>query len=278
MPSARTAPRSASFLRSFLDWLAPQETKSSPRETAPAPAPRQMQIGIGAQVVSYELSRGRRKTVGLMVSRKGLIVRAPLKISQREINEILLERGAWITQRLEEWRARTHLIAGDFQNNGSVLFRGKRMKLRVVASLFDSLEVSDDTIVIASSKPLSSEMRQRLVERWMRETAQAEFAPKVRAMAEAIGVEVKRVKLTDTTTMWGSCTSDGVVRLTFRLIQLPPALADYVIAHEISHRREMNHSPRFWEWVRALDPHFKTHRRTLAAYTPLLEEGDALAA
>jgi predicted metal-dependent hydrolase len=72
--------------------------------------------------------------------------------------------------------------------------------------------------------------------------------------------------------MWGSCTSTGVVRLTFRLIQLPPKLAHYVMAHEVSHLREMNHSPKFWAWVRVLDPHFKSNRRTLGAYTPLLEE------
>lgn len=268
-------PASQSFLRSFLDWLIPDATGSNANGAQRiAIPPRRMQISLAGKLIAYELTRARRKTVSMVIARDGLLVRAPLKIAQRDIDTILQERAAWIVQRLGEWQARAALIRADYRDGGSVLYRGQRVPLRVVQSLFESLEVSDDRIVIATPTPLTAAQQQQLVERWMRETAQAQFAPLVVAMAQHIGVAVKRVKLTDTKTMWGSCTSDGVVRLTFRLIQLPPSLAQYVIAHEISHRREMNHSPQFWEWVRVLDPHFKSHRRTLAAYTPLLEEGD----
>jgi predicted metal-dependent hydrolase len=262
-----------SFFRSFLDWLSPPEAKPAVRTREAAPPPRQMQFVYGNASVPYELTRASRKTVSMVVSREGLVVRAPLRLAQREIDAVLAERGAWIVARVQEWQQRTALLAADYADEGSVLVRGKRMRFRCQASLFESLEVTEDTLTLASPAPLPFDQRRTLVEKWLREKAQAELAPMVLQLASDINVSVKRVKFTDTKTMWGSCTSDGVVRLTFRLIQLPPALAYYVIAHELSHRHEMNHSPRFWEWVRHLDPHYKSHRRTLAHYTPILEEG-----
>jgi hypothetical protein len=273
MARRRVPERSASFLRGFFDWLIPSSEPDRASIDEPAAARKRMRIALAGREIEYALVRVRRKSVGMLVARDGLTVRAPSKLAQREIEVILRERAAWIIGQLDEWRVRTSLVAAQYKHEGSVLFKGKRLRLQVLQSLFESLEVSADAIVVATPKPLTETQLQALIERWLRDVAQAQFEPSIRAMAQHIGVAVKRVQLTDTKTMWGSCTSDGVVRLTFRLIQLPPALAHYVIAHEISHRREMNHSPQFWEWVRVLDPHFKTHRRTLHAYTPLLEEG-----
>jgi predicted metal-dependent hydrolase len=238
----------------------------------PGVEPRRMTVVLAGHAVSYALYRAKRRSVSMVITREGLIVRAPMKIALREIESILVERGPWIVEKLSEWQARTALVAADYRDGGSVLFRGKRLRIRVVPSLFEAFEVTDSEMLFASPVPLSVASQQDCVERWMRAQAQAEFGPIAHAMALHIGVDVKTVKLTDTRTMWGSCTADGVVRLTFRLIQLPPAIAQYVIAHEVAHRQELNHSPKFWEWVRVLDPHFKSHRRTLGKYTPLLEE------
>jgi predicted metal-dependent hydrolase len=274
MAARRSAESSVSALRSFLDWLLPQsQPHATAREESDKPTRKRMRITLAGREVAYDLVRLKRKSVGMFVARDGLTVRAPSKIAQREIETILQDRAQWIVQQLDDWQQRTSLVSARYAHDGSLLFKGKRMRLRVLQSLFESLEISGDTIVVATPTPLTEVQLQTLLERWLRDVAQEEFEPTVLTMAQHIGVAVKRVKLTDTKTMWGSCTSDGVVRLTFRLIQLPPAVAHYVIAHEISHRREMNHSAQFWEWVRVLDPHYKSHRRTLNAYTPLLEEG-----
>jgi predicted metal-dependent hydrolase len=259
--------RDQGFLRGIFDFLVAPIPVAAPKDE-----PRLMRIVLAGVAVDYHLHRARRKTVSMAIAREGLIVRAPMRLAQREIDAVLTERGLWIVQTMREWRERTSLVAAAYHDGGSILFRGKRMKLRVVPALFESFEVGESEILIASPTVLPPAAQKAAIETWMRAVAQEEFAPQIAAMAQALEVDVKTIKLTDTKTMWGSCTSSGVVRLTFRLIQLPPKLAHYVMAHEVAHLREMNHSPKFWAWVRVLDPHYKSNRRTLGAYTPLLEE------
>jgi predicted metal-dependent hydrolase len=78
------------------------------------------------------------------------------------------------------------------------------------------------------------------------------------------------VKLSSARTQWGSCNHKGEIRLHWRLVQLPPAVADYVIAHEVAHLVELNHSPRFWALVESLLPGHAEARRELDALTPVL--------
>ncbi len=79
------------------------------------------------------------------------------------------------------------------------------------------------------------------------------------------------MKLSNARSEWGSCNHRGELRLSWRLAQLPPALADYVIAHEVAHLAELNHSPRFWALVETLYPGHAAARRALDDWTALLE-------
>jgi hypothetical protein len=78
------------------------------------------------------------------------------------------------------------------------------------------------------------------------------------------------VKLSNARSEWGSCNASGVIRLNWRLVQLPPALAEYVVAHEVAHIVELNHSARFWAVVERLLPGHAALRRQLDDWTALL--------
>ena len=78
------------------------------------------------------------------------------------------------------------------------------------------------------------------------------------------------VKLTNARSEWGSCNHRGEIRLNWRLVQLPPDLAEYVVAHEVAHLVELNHSPRFWSQVEQLLPCYAERRRALEDWTALL--------
>ena len=90
-------------------------------------------------------------------------------------------------------------------------------------------------------------------------------------MAARAALPLKSVTLSSARTMWGSCTSEGRVRLNFRLLQLAPELMRHVVAHELAHLVEFNHSKRFWAIVEALDPNTKAHKRAIKGYAVLLE-------
>ncbi len=88
--------------------------------------------------------------------------------------------------------------------------------------------------------------------------------------AEALGVTSHRLRLKDTRSRWGSCAPDGTLAFSWRLVMAPGWVLDYVVAHEVAHLREMNHSPRFWDILQQLTPNRE------AAVAWLKENGPAL--
>ena len=108
------------------------------------------------------------------------------------------------------------------------------------------------------------------VHAWLRSEALALVATRVPAYARRITAVDPQVRLSNARSEWGSCNAKGVIRLNWRLVQLPPALAEYVVAHEVAHLVELNHSARFWAVVEALLPGHAALRRQLDDWTALL--------
>jgi len=98
------------------------------------------------------------------------------------------------------------------------------------------------------------------VERFLRKTAKQDLSDAVIRYCEVLGVEARRVTVKDTRSRWGSCTSDGRLAFSWRLIMAPYEVLDYVAAHECAHLLEMNHSPAFWAHVTTCRPHWKAER------------------
>ncbi|MGB5557542.1 MAG: M48 family metallopeptidase, partial [Paracoccaceae bacterium] len=84
--------------------------------------------------------------------------------------------------------------------------------------------------------------------------------------ADLAGRRVSNITLRDTRSRWGSCTSDGRLMFSWRLIMAPPRVLDYVAAHEVAHLVEMNHSPAYWAVVRRIYPDYEVQRRWLRAH------------
>lgn len=81
--------------------------------------------------------------------------------------------------------------------------------------------------------------------------------------ASSLVTQFQRISLKDTTSQWGSCSAEGNLSFSWRLIFAPREVARYVVIHEVCHLLEMNHSPAFWNLVKSLDPHFQKHRKWL---------------
>ncbi|MFZ9978428.1 MAG: M48 family metallopeptidase [Opitutales bacterium] len=99
--------------------------------------------------------------------------------------------------------------------------------------------------------------------RVVRRLAETGLSLAVDRLSRKVGVTVQQVSVRDQTTRWGSCSTAGTLSLNWRLILLPPLLHDHVILHELSHRRHMDHSDRFWNQLAAWDPDWKKHDREL---------------
>ncbi len=99
--------------------------------------------------------------------------------------------------------------------------------------------------------------------KWLRAQAREDLSARVAIHAKTLKVTVGRLFVRDQTSRWGSCSQQKNLSFSWRLVLAPPAVLDYVAAHEVAHIREMNHSPRFWRLVAHCQPDYKIHRRWL---------------
>jgi predicted metal-dependent hydrolase len=228
-------------------------------------------IALAGEAVDYRLIRARRRTIGMAVDLDGLTVRAPRWVSLREIEEALTERAAWIVRTLAEWRSRQReVLPREWRTGAPILYLGAELRLAVFPSR--STAVRADLFDLTVLHPAAQEERAvaDTVARWLRDEAAQRVLPRVARYARLVTDAVPPVRLSNARSEWGSCNHKGEIRLNWRLIQLPPALADYVVAHEVAHLVELNHSRRFWALVESLMPGHDAHRRALEDWTALL--------
>ena len=228
-------------------------------------------IVLVGESVDYRLFRARRRTIGMSVDLDGLTVRAPRWVSIREVEEALTERGAWIVRTLAEWRSRQRDVLPSVWRTGApILYLGHELKLAVFRSR--ATAVRPDLFDLTVLHPTAHDERAiaDTVARWLRDEAAQRVLPRVADFARRLTQALPPVRLSNARSEWGSCNHKGEIRLNWRLAQLPPELADYVVAHEVAHLVELNHSSRFWAVVEQLLPGHAARRKTLEDWTALL--------
>ena len=108
------------------------------------------------------------------------------------------------------------------------------------------------------------------IQNHLRNLASEELPPRVMELAALHGVNVFRVTVRNQKSRWGSCSRRGTISLNWRLIQTPDFVRDYIILHELAHRRQMNHSEKFWQEVERLFPDYLQAERWLKQHSNLL--------
>ncbi|NBV20395.1 MAG: M48 family peptidase [Proteobacteria bacterium] len=108
------------------------------------------------------------------------------------------------------------------------------------------------------------------VERHLWQLAATELPPRLLELAASLHVTVQRVSVRNQRSRWGSCSRSGTISLNWRLIQTPDYVRDYICVHELMHRREMNHSARYWQHVAEAFPRWEEAERWLKANNGLL--------
>lgn len=228
-------------------------------------------VALVDQSVDYRLIRARRRTIGMEVNLDGLTVRAPRWVTLSEIEAALIERAPWIVKALAEWRSRQRdVMPHEWKSGAPILFRGSELALEVYPARRTRIGADLFHLTILHPHAHEEEAVAAAVGKWLREQAWSFVAPYVEAYAGRLTATPPTVRLSNARSEWGSCNARGVIRLNWRLVQLPPALAEYVVAHEVAHLIELNHSARFWALVETLMPGHAERRRELEDWTALL--------
>jgi predicted metal-dependent hydrolase len=234
-----------------VQFRLPFEPKSfEPPATAPS---------AGPAVEFIRVRRARRYI--LRIRPDGTLrVTVPPGVSRAEAQRFADQHRSWVER--ERARLRTEYPPATWQHGSSILLRGVEEPLQLSPD-GGCATYGDRTVSITSDLRTAIEADLRLL-------ARAELVQRLEALAQAHDVTIDRVLIRNQRSRWGSCSPSGAIALNFRLVQMPDEVRDYVLIHELMHRRQQNHSRRFWRLVEAACPRFrdaerwlKTHGRSL---------------
>jgi predicted metal-dependent hydrolase len=244
-------------------------------------ANRFIRLGVGS--ADYRLTRSRRKTIGMSVGPEGLDVRAPRWVSLGAIEEALHEKAAWILRKLQESQERQKHMQStviEWRDGICLPYLGETVRLHLDAAHFFSETgacreaAAPDTegqvtrlLKVAVSQNASPSQIRDAVQAWLMGQAKQLFIHRLNHFAPVLGVQWRKLSLSNASTRWGSAGSDGSIRLNWRLVHFKPEIIDYVVVHELSHLRVMDHSPLFWETVRTVVPDYASRRAQLREET-----------
>ncbi len=236
------------------------------------------QAVLGTTRVAYEFRRGRRRNIGFAVGPEGLTVSAPKWVPLYEVESALQSKSAWILKKLDEMRVRGERIETariQWRDGAAFPFLGETV-IVVLDPRQDSkgggmLHTAPDalpgvtrlTLHLGLSHLATEAQIRDAVQAWLMRQAKRLFIERLDHFAPRLGVQWKKLSLSSASTRWGTASADGSIRLNWRLIHFRMPVIDYVVAHELSHLRVMDHSPRFWDTVRTVVPDYAQLRGQL---------------
>lgn len=212
--------------------------------------------------------RARRIAVRIDPTKREAVAVSPSMRQAKKAADFAAERAVWIAHQLAQLPD-----ASPFRSGATVPIRGvehrlKRVEGRVPATIDRTGPMPKLVIGAADADIFASR-----VKRYLMNEAKAEFLRRVAAHAATLKVAPAGVQVKDTRSRWGSCTADGILAFSWRVILAPAFVLDYLVAHEVAHLLEMNHSRRFWAQVRKCCPEYtegrawlRRHGQTLHAY------------
>ena len=218
----------------------------------------------------YQLERRQRRTVGLKITTTGLVVHAPKRISQSQLEGLIVQKADWIRKKLASITANL-IPALQWQDSEQLLLLGNTVTLAIKHDVRSrAVEYAPSVLRLAMPNHNDQTAVARKVVQWYKKQALIDFSRRLELFSTKLGVALPVLFLSSARTRWGSCNSKKEVRLNWRLLQAPPHIINYVVCHELAHLKEMNHSAKFWAVVASIYPDYKSAEKELKAWSPKL--------
>ena len=234
---------------------------------------------MGEAVIEYrvQFSRRRKKTIQIAVRDGAVVVSAPARTPQRELQEVVIRRAEWILRHLAT--AKPSAPAPPTLATGDILpYRGQNLELVIerrpggIGNVPQRAEVSREGDKLRLKTPVGPAgiadpdfLRSMLID-WYQSQAEELVRAAVNQWWPALGRgNFPRIYIRNQRRHWGSCAGDGTLRFNWRLAMLAPELTEYVAVHELAHLTHMNHSPQFWQLVTQHLPDTPERRKRLRA-------------
>lgn len=238
-----------------------------------------MQITYNSEIIQVHIIRSKRKTICMSVNKDGsVVVKAPYKYpTEKEIATFVGQKADWIIKQRERQQEREDMkLVRRFETDYSFPYLGNERLVEMQLAKKTSISYQDEKIIIktpafesleADYEALENadkiEKLQNALKKWYKKQAYVYVSKRVDYYKAIVGVTVTSVSIKSRKTQWGSCDSNGNLTFSWRLVMARPEAIDYVVIHELCHRKYMDHSRQFWNEVQKYMPSFKEQKQWL---------------
>jgi len=206
---------------------------------------------IGNQTVAYQLRRSQRRTIGLAIDQRGLRVGAPSRARLDDIEALIRQHGQWVLDKLAAWQERAAPLTQEITDGTVIPLLGEPVSIAMTTLGRARWQFGPNVLYL---RPGTTANAAQLLEAALRDKARGIFAERLATHAPRLGVAVPPLRLSSARTRWGSCSHHGGISLNWRLVFMPLAVVDYVVAHELAHLKESEHNKAFYQLCEHLAP------------------------
>lgn len=230
------------------------------------------EVRFGDALIEYRVVRSpkRHKTIEITVDEPGaVVVSAPVDTPAERLEATVRRRAPWIVQH-DGATASATPPTRRFVSGESLPYLGRSVRLTVHPTTNTQVEIRFHhwQFDVHVPRSLEGETRRRKIHdafaAWYRGRAELKLPPRVDRIASLLGVRPKVVLIRNQRVRWASCAPDGTLRFNWRALMAPPAIVDYVIAHELAHLRVRKHNPEYWAIVAQAMPDYRARRERLS--------------
>tara|TARA_B110000967_G_scaffold203853_1_gene245245 strand:+ start:7898 stop:8572 length:675 start_codon:yes stop_codon:yes gene_type:complete len=217
----------------------------------------------------YKIQYSKRKTLNISVERdRSIIVRAPENLSLERIDEIVQSKRNWIKDKINHTQKYpVDFKAKEFISGEGLLYLGRNYQLLVVEEDFEGIRFNQSFSISKSNQKNANQ----LFKEWYLAKALEKIEPLAKKYAANLGVKYNACKTSEMKYRWASCTPKNNILFNWRIIKAPMYVLEYLVAHELAHLIEQNHTPEFWNIVSIQVPNYEKAKKWLKEKGQLLE-------
>ena len=223
------------------------------------------EVRFGLTAIPYLVRRSQRRgTVSIAIDPSmGVLLTAPQATPIARLDRVVHDKARWIVERLRRGPVgAVRTPPREFVNGETFLYLGRQHRLKIVVGAATRVALTGGRLVVAAPVGSAAAVRKAVVA-WYRHHAAERLPERAAIWAKKMGVPVPLVLIRDQRRRWGSCDPKGNLRFNWRIIQAPMRLVDYVVAHELVHLANRNHTAGFWAALGRVMPDYETRRERL---------------
>ena len=196
-----------------------------------------------------QIIKSKRKSITLQIKNNGdFIVRAPIKINNKEIYKFIIEKKDWIIKKRKE-QISSAFVPLTFNKDEKLYILG--VPYPIVVTNNRKVIISDNVLFVPQT-----EAKEQII-KFLKKLSRSYLSKRVEEISKIFAFKYESISISSAKTCWGSCSHNNKLHFTYKLIMCPQEVIDYIILHELCHTKVKNHSSKFWDLVATYDPNYK---------------------